>query len=81
MRALKQVQPADPTPEQLLRLLDVQILQQRARRRASSARRAAILMAGLLIILAGTAFALYALFSKLESARETARMHIAAEQG
>lgn len=73
MRPLKQVQPSEPTPEQLLRLLDMQILQQRARRRASSARRAAVLTGGLLVLLAGAAFALVALFSRLESARQFAR--------
>ncbi|HET6409024.1 MAG TPA: hypothetical protein VFG14_14145 [Chthoniobacteraceae bacterium] len=42
-----------PTPEQLLKLLDLQIAEQRKRKKSTAAKRAIILTVGMLIILGG----------------------------
>jgi hypothetical protein len=42
-----------PTPEQLLKILDLQIAEQRKRKKSSAARRAILLTVGLLVILGG----------------------------
>ena len=48
-----QTKSPEPTPEQLLQLLDVQIQSQRAKRKGSRKHRATFLVCGLLFILGG----------------------------
>lgn len=49
---------AEPTPEQLLKLLDLQIAAQRARRQEAPGKRASLLVGGLIVIIGGALLAL-----------------------
>ena len=62
---MNQTDPTAATPEQLLQFLELQRLQSRGRRAKTAGRRAIFLTVGVLAILAGTAVALFVLFSML----------------
>ena len=52
---------ADPTPDQLLKMLDVQIAMQRDKRKQGGRHRTAIIVGGVFLIIAGTLIALLTL--------------------
>jgi hypothetical protein len=56
-----QTKSAEPTPEQLMQLLDLQIASQRAKRKGGRKHRATLLAGGLLFILAAAFAALFVL--------------------
>ncbi len=58
MEATKQTETPQPTPEQLLKLLDLQLQQERSKRTHKSRNRATILVVGILAILAAAGVAL-----------------------
>ncbi len=58
MEATKQTETPQPTPEQLLKLLDLQLQQERSKRTHKSRKRATILVFGILAILAAAGVAL-----------------------
>ncbi|MGB8168441.1 MAG: hypothetical protein WCF18_13170 [Chthoniobacteraceae bacterium] len=58
MEAAKQIETRQPTPEQLLKLLELQLAQERSKRTHRSRNRAAILVVGIVSILAAAGVAL-----------------------
>lgn len=58
MEATKQTETGQPTPEQLLKLLDMQLAQERSKRANKSRNRATFLAVGILSILAAAGVAL-----------------------
>jgi cell division septal protein FtsQ len=62
----QQTKAAEPTPEQLLQMLDLQIAAQRSKRKGTARQRAALLAAGLLLILVAAGGALLLLVQLLE---------------
>lgn len=58
MEAPKQIESAQPTPEQLLKLLDLQLGQERNKREHRSRNRATFLATGILFIIAAGGIAL-----------------------
>jgi hypothetical protein len=58
MEAPNQTETAQPTPEQLLKLLDLQLARERTRREKKSRNRASFLVAGILVIIVGAAVSL-----------------------
>jgi len=56
-----QTQSPQPTPEQLMQLLDLQIAMQRAKRKGGRKHRATLIVGGVLLILAVTFAALFIL--------------------
>jgi hypothetical protein len=70
---MKEIESTSQTPEQLLRLLDMQLAAQRARRKKPERNRVAFLVSSMLIIIAVTAIALMMLEQMLvNSPREGA---------
>ncbi|HYR58230.1 MAG TPA: hypothetical protein VEO95_06360 [Chthoniobacteraceae bacterium] len=59
MDAPKQIETAQPTPEQLLTLLELQIAGERSNRAHKSRNRATFLVTGILLIIAGACIALF----------------------
>lgn len=55
---MKKTESTEPTPEQLLQILNLQLEQQRSQRGASSRNRAVFLVGGLLFIVIGAGIAL-----------------------
>lgn len=62
---LKQVEPTVDSPDQLLRMLDLELAARKAKRTATAGQRAAILAGGLLFLMTGTTAALFYLFTML----------------
>jgi hypothetical protein len=56
----------EPTPDQLLRMLDVQIAMQRDKRKNTTRNRAIVLVGGIMIILGGAFIALVILMQRLQ---------------
>jgi hypothetical protein len=72
---MKETESTSQTPEQLMRLLDVQLDAQRARRKKPERNRVAFLVSSVLIIMAGAAVALMILEQMLvDSPREGKRV-------
>jgi len=74
-----QTQSPQPTPEQLMQLLDLQIAMQRAKRRGGRKHRATLIVGGVLLILAVTFAALFILqqmLGDLPHPREAAAQEI-----
>jgi hypothetical protein len=59
MEGPQQTQTLSPTPEELLKLLDLQLAQERAKRSGKSRNRASFLAAGILFIIAVAGVALF----------------------
>ncbi len=70
MEARKQTDIAPPTPEQLLKLLEIQLGQERGRRARKSRNRATFLVTGIFVILAAAAVAMIVAQQMLAELRE-----------
>lgn len=70
MEASQQTETAPPTPEQLLKLLDLQLAQERGKRAGKSHHRATFLVAGILFIVAAAGIALSVAQGMLADLRE-----------
>ena len=69
--AVNETRTSQPTPEQLLKLLDSQLTLARTKREGDTTpRRAALLVGGMLVIVAGCAVALFVLQQMLSDLRE-----------
>jgi hypothetical protein len=70
MEATKQTETAAPTPEQLLRLLDIQLEMERSKRAKKSRNRATFLAGGIAVIVVAAAVALVVGQQVLEDLRD-----------
>jgi uncharacterized membrane protein len=70
MKALKETETHEATPEQLLQILDAQLVSQRSHKAAASRNRAMILVAGVLFIVGAAGAALMVLGQMLEDLRQ-----------
>jgi hypothetical protein len=70
---MKETQSSDPTPEQLVQLLDAQLAAHRSQRGKSHRNRAIILVSGILLIVAAAGAALLILDQMLMDLRENGR--------
>jgi hypothetical protein len=74
MEAPNQTETAQPTPEQLLKLLDLQLARERTRREKKSRNRASFLVAGILVIIVAAAVSLLVAQQLLAELRERGSM-------
>jgi hypothetical protein len=84
MEATKQIETPQPTPEQLLKLLDLQLNRERSKRTHKSRNRATILVVGIVSILAATGVALIVaqgMLTELQNRAETAPVLLQADDG
>lgn len=72
METSQQTETAQPTPEQLLKLLDLQLAQERGKRARKSRNRATILVAGILFIVVAAGGALIIAQSLLAEMKDRA---------
>ena len=70
MEASQQTEPAPPTPEQLLKLLDLQLARERGKRAVKSRNRATILVTGIVFIIVAAGIALVVAQSMLTEMKE-----------
>ncbi len=80
MDATNQTETAQPTPEQLLKLLDVQLAGARGKRAGKSRNRATFLVAGILFIIAATGIALFVAGQLLAELQERGALRPSASQ-
>ncbi len=73
MDAPQKTEIAPPTPEQLLKLLDLQLERERSKRANKSRNRATFLVTGLVVILAAVGIAVLVAQQMLVEVREHAR--------
>ena len=70
---MKEIQSPDPTPEQLMQLLDAQLAVHRSHRAKSGRNRAIILVSGIVFIVVAAGAALLVLDQMLMNLRENGR--------
>jgi hypothetical protein len=78
MNALKQIESAESTPEELLVFLDTQLAAQRSQRAKPGRNRAIMLVCGVLFIVLGAGIALLVLDQMLVDLRQSDRLPVSA---
>jgi len=74
MDALQKTESAPPTPEQLLKLLDIQLERERSKRANKGRNRATFLVTGLVVILAAAAIAVVVAQQMVAELRDHAKI-------